>query len=178
MSIKFYHKSTSMLPSQNNLYKKLISKGISMVEVIVASSIISLSMIYITNVYGNLLALSIANTDKIQSVFLLDEGVEVIKIMRNYSWSSIASSTVDTDYYLIWQDSIWQSTTTPVLIDDKFIRKFTVSNVYRDPDTLNIVESGGVINNDTKIINFDVSWNYKGSTSSKQTSFYVFNLYE
>ena len=76
------------------------------------------------------------------------------------------------------QDGRWQSTTTLNLIDDKFIRKFTVENVYRDPSTLNIVTDGGVLNNDSKIINLDVSWNYKGSTSSKQLSFYIFNLYE
>lgn len=161
MGIKFYYK-----------------KGISIVEVVIASAIISLSMIYITNVYGNLLTLSLSNTEKVQAVFLLDEGVEAIKTMRNYSWSSIASSSADTTYYLIWQNSRWQSTTSPNIIDNKFIRTFTVSNVYRDPSTLNIVTSGGVLNNDSKIVNIDISWNYKGATSSKQVSFYVFNLYE
>jgi hypothetical protein len=157
---------------------KFYQKGISIVEVIIASAIISVSMISITNVYGNFLTLSLANTEKVQSVLLLDEGVEAIKTMRNYSWSSVASSTVGTTYYLTWQNSRWQSTTTPNTIDNKFIRTFTLSNVYRDPSTLNIVNIGGVLNNDSKIINLDVSWNYKGATSSKQISFYIFNLYE
>ena len=157
-----------------NFYKK----GISIVEVVIASAIISLSMISITNVYGNFLTLSLANTEKVQAVFLLDEGVEAIKTMRNYSWSSVASSTLATTYYLTWQNSRWQSTTTPNSIDNKFIRTFTVSNVFRDASTLNIVNNGGVLNNDSKVINLNVSWNYKGATSNKQISFYVFNLYE
>jgi Tfp pilus assembly protein PilV len=157
---------------------KFYKKGISIVEVVIASAIISLSMISITNVYGNFLTLSLANTEKVQAVFLLDEGVEAIKTMRNYSWSSVSSSTVDTTYYLTWQNSRWQSTTTPNTIDNKFIRTYTVSNVFRDASTLNIVNNGGVLNNDSKVINLDVSWNYKGATSSKQISFYVFNLYE
>ncbi len=158
--------------------KQVVQKGISLVEVIIASSIISVSMIYISNVYGNFLTLSLENTDKVQAVFLLDEGVEAAKTMRNYAWSSIASSTSATDYYLVWQSARWQSTTTPVIIDNKFIRKFTVSDVFRDASTLNIVTSGGVLNTDSKLVTFDVSWNYKGATSSKQISFYIFNLYE
>lgn len=159
-------------------FYKVYEKGISIVEVVIASAIISVSMISITNVYGNFLTLSLANTEKVQAVFLLDEGVEALKTMRNYSWSSVASSTVSTDYYLTWQNSRWQSTTTPVIVDNKFIRKFRVENVYRDATTLNIVNSGGVLNNDSKIVNLDVSWDYKGATSSKQISFYIFNLYE
>jgi hypothetical protein len=153
-------------------------KGISLVEVIIASSIIGLSMIYISNVYGNFLTLSLENTDKVQAVFLLDEGVEAIKTMRNYAWSTIGSSTPEVDYYLIWQDDRWQSTTTLTFIDNKFIRKYKVVDVYRDPSTLNIVNTGGTLNPDSKIINIDISWNYKGATSSKTTSFYMFNLYE
>ena len=81
-------------------------------------------------------------------------------------------------YYLTWQSGRWQSTTTSTLVDNKFIRKYTVSDVYRDATTLNIVDVGGVLNSDSKIINMDVSWSYKGSTSTKSTSFYMFNLYE
>jgi Prokaryotic N-terminal methylation motif len=155
-----------------------IQKGISLVEVMIASSIVGLSMIYISNVYGNFLTLSLENTDKVQAVFLLDEGVEAIKTMRSYTWSTIGSSTPGIVYYLTWQNNRWQSTTTSVLVNNKFIRKYTVSDVYRDPTTLNIVDVGGTLNSDSKIINMDVSWNYKGSTSTKSTSFYMFNLYE
>jgi prepilin-type N-terminal cleavage/methylation domain-containing protein len=153
-------------------------KGMSLIEVIIASAIISISMISITQVYGNFLTLSLANTSKVQSVFLLDEGVEAMKTIRNYSWASIGSLATNTNYYLVWQNSRWQATTTPVIIDNQFVRQFTVQNVYRDPTTLNIVYTGGVLNNDSKMINMNVSWNYKGATSTKQTSFYIFNLYE
>ena len=155
-----------------------LKKGISLIEVIIASAIISVSMIYISNVYTNFLTLSLENTAKVQAVFILDEGVEALKTMRNYSWSQIASTTVATDYYLVWQNARWQATTTKVIIDNTFVRKFIVSPVNRDAATLNIVQTGGLPNSDTKIINLDVSWNYKGATSTKSTSFYIFNIYE
>ena len=152
--------------------------GLTLIEIILASTIISLSMVFIASVYGNFLALSVGNTDKVQAVFLLDEGIEAVKTMRSYAWSTVASSTVGIDYYLVWSGGRWQSTTTVSTIDGKFVRKFNVQNVYRDQSTLNIVYTGGTSNSDSKLVNLDVSWNYKGATSSKQTSFYVFNVYE
>ena len=148
-------------------------QGISIAEVIVASAIITLFMLSIANVYSNFQKLSIENTYKTQAVFLLDEGVESLRMMRSYAWSDIASSTSNTDYYLIWQ-----STTTPTMIDDLFIRKYTVNDVYRDPETLNIVYSGGVSDINTKIIKMKVEWNYKNILNTKETSFYLINIYE
>ena len=98
--------------------------GISIAEVIVASAIISVFMLSIANVYNNLVKLSVENTYKTQAVFLLDEGVEAMKMMRSYSWSDIASSTPGVDYYLIWQNNRLQATTTLVISDDVFIRKY------------------------------------------------------
>ncbi len=152
--------------------------GISIAEVIVASAIISVFMLSIANVYNNLVKLSVENTYKTQAVFLLDEGVEAMKMMRSYSWSDIASSTPGVDYYLIWQNNRWQATTTLVISDDVFIRKYNVQNVYRDANTLNIVYSGGVSDNNSKIINMKVEWNYKNATNTKDTSFYLINIYE
>lgn len=160
---------------QNNLKN---NKGVSLIEVIIASSIISLFMISISSVYGNFLQLSLENTYKTQAVFLLDEGVEAMKTIRGYSWVSIASSTVNTDYYIVWQDNKWQSTTTANIIDNIFVRKYTVDNVYRDPSNLNIVYTGGVLDTNSRIINMDVSWNYKRGTTTKKISFYIFNIYE
>lgn len=153
-------------------------KGISVVEVVIAASIISVFMMTVSSVYSNFVQLSYDNVNKTQSVFLLDEGVEAIKTMSVYSWNQIGSSTPDTDYYLIWQDGRWQSTTTSYMIDDFFVRKFKVQDVYRDLTTLNIVYTGGVSDVNSKIINMQVLWDYKGKVTTKEISFYVFNIYE
>jgi len=153
-------------------------KGISVVEVVIASSIISIFMMTVSSVYSNFVQLSYDNVNKTQSVFLLDEGVEAVKTMSAYSWDQVGSSTPDTDYYLVWQDNRWQSTTTSGMIDDFFIRKFKVQDVYRDPSTLNIVYTGGVSDINSKIISMQVLWNYKGRATTKEISFYVFNIYE
>ncbi len=157
-------------------YLKNKKKGITIIEVIIATSIVTLSMISISVVYGNFVSLSIKNTDKIQAAFLLDEGVEALKMIRNNSWSQIASSTPNTDYYLVWYNNIWQSTTTQIVVDNKFIRKYRVRNAYRDGN-LNVYESSSYGSNDdnNKIVDLSVNWN-NGATTTKSISFYIFNL--
>lgn len=160
-------------------YLKHFKKGISIIEVIVASAIISLSTISIAVVYGNLVGLSVQNTQKVQANFLLNEGVEAIKTMRGESWSNIASTTASSSYYFIWSGDRWRGTTTPVLIDGVFTRTFVVLPVYRDVATFNILSNtSGTLDPGTKKVDINVSWLYKGATSTKSITMYIFNLYE
>ena len=152
-------------------------KGMSLIEVIVASAIISLSMISTSMVYGNMVALSTENTAKVQAIFLLDEGVEAVKSMRGDSWSNIASTTPGTMYYFLWSNNKWNATTTQSVIDGIFTRTFSVSPVYRDVD-LNISTTPGTDDPGTKQVDITVSWKDRTGTSTRSTSMYIFNLYE
>lgn len=151
----------------------------SVIEVLIASAVISLSIIYIANIYGGLVSLSIGNTVKVQATFLLDEGVEAIKTMRGEKWSNIASTTIGTTYYFYWNTNRWQATTTTSTIDGYFTRTFTSSAVKRDVSTFNIQTDGsGVVDTGTRKVDITVSWAEKGATTSRATSMYIFNLYE
>ncbi len=155
-------------------------KGISVVEVIVASVVISLAVISISVIYGNLISLSARNTAKVQAAFLLDEGIDAIKTMRGESWSNIASTTEGVPYYFIWSTDRWKATTTPASIDGFFTRYFVVSSVNRDTTDFNILTSTstGVSDAGTKKVDITVSWSDQGATSTRTTSMYIFNLYE
>ena len=155
-------------------------KGISVVEVIVASVVMSLAVISISVIYGNLISLSARNTAKVQAAFLLDEGIDAIKTMRGESWSNIASTTEGVPYYFIWSTDRWKATTTPASIDGFFTRYFVVSSVNRDTTDFNILTSTstGVSDAGTKKVDITVSWSDQGATSTRTTSMYIFNLYE
>lgn len=156
-----------------------MKQGISIVEIIIASAIISLSVISISVIYGNFVVLSLENTAKVQASLLLDEGVEAIKIMRGEKWSNIASTTASTTYYFLWTANTWRASTTPSVIDGIFTRTFVVSPVYRDVSTFNILNNtSGTIDAGTKKVDIYVSWKDKGATSTRNTSMYIFNLYE
>ncbi len=150
-----------------------------MVEILIAATIISLSVISIAVAYGNFVSLSTQNTAKVQAAFLLDEGVEAIKTMRGESWSNLASTTASTTYYFIWNTDRWRATTTPVVVDTKFHRTFVVSPVYRDVATFNILpDTSGTLDAGTKLVDITVAWDEKGSTTTRSTSMYIFNLFE
>ena len=154
-------------------------QGISIVEIIIASAIISLSVIAISVVYGNFVALSIQNTQKVQAVLLLDEGVEALKTMRGEAWSNFASTTASTTYYFSWMTNKWRATTTPIIVDGIFYRTFVVSPVYRDVSTFNILQdTSGTLDAGTKKVDVSVAWRDKGATSTRETRIYIFNLYE
>lgn len=154
-------------------------KGISIVEVIIASTIISLTVISISVAYGNFVYLSRQNTAKVQAALLLDEGVEAIKTMRGERWSNIASTTAGTTYYFTWTTDRWRATTTPVVTDGIFYRSFVVSPVYRDSSTFNILsDTSGTLDNGTKKVDITIAWSDRGSTTTRSTTMYIFNLYE
>lgn len=151
-------------------------KGFSLIEVIIAAGIISISIMYIAKAYRDFIVLSSSNTARVQAAFLLDEGVESIKTMRGYSWSTVASTTASTTYYMYWNTNRWVPTTTPQIIDGMFYRTLVFSPVYRD-GSFNIASSGTVDSGSRKV-DIAVTWSDRGSTSTRSMSMYIFNLFE
>jgi hypothetical protein len=148
------------------------TRGISVVEIIIATGIISLFMIYISQSYANFVYLSAANIAKIQASFLLDEGVEAVKTIRAESWSKIPMSGT---YYLYWNTNRWSATSTPRLVDNIFLRTLVFSSVNRDA-SFNIA-SGGTGDSDSRKVDLSVAWLDKGATTTKSISMYVFNIF-
>ena len=154
-------------------------RGISVIEILIASAIISLTVISISVAYGNFVYLSRQNTAKVQAALLLDEGTEAIKTMRGERWSNIASTTASTTYYFTWSTDRWRATTTPIVIDNIFHRSFVVSPVHRDSSTFNILpDASGTLDPGTRKVDITVAWSDQSATTTRSTTMYIFNLYE
>ncbi len=158
--------------------------GFSLVEIVVGigmlTTFIGANFLY----YKKVLEVSQQTTRHIQSGFLLEEGVEAVKLLRDESWSGrIATLTNGTTYYLLWNGIKWTSTTTRQMVENVFTRSFTVRAVYRDntgPLTTfdNIITSGGALDVGTKKVVVSVTWPVKGgaiSTSTAET--YITNIF-
>lgn len=150
-------------------------RGSGMIEILIAAALMGVILIAVINVYSSLTALSLQNTDKIQSTFLLEEGVEAIRTMRDASWSNISNMTVGQTYYLRFQSGAWLATTTPQIVDD-FWRTATVSNVSRD-GSFNIVSSGGTVDANTRKVQISVAWEVKTGTTTRSVDTYIFNTF-
>ena len=151
-----------------------INKGFMTVEIIVAVSIIVVSVLAAMTVTQKSISVSRQALHTSQASLLLEEGAEVTRILRDNAWSNISSLSVGTNYYPTFSSS-WTFSTTPSNIGI-FTRTVTIANVNRDATSGNIVLSG---TNDpgTKLITVTVSWTESGQAMSKTLSFYIMDIF-
>ncbi|MBP6974497.1 MAG: hypothetical protein KBB54_00970 [Candidatus Pacebacteria bacterium] len=162
--------------------KDIKNRGVSIVEVLIASAIIMTSVVAIMGVYSGLTSMAIRNTAKVQAGMLLDEGAEALRFMRDVSWASNINPLVNgTTYTLYWDYSVanygWKATTTRDLIDDQFDRTFVLSAVNRDATSYDIVNTGGTLDTGTRKATVTVSWYDGVATTSKSIIMYLYNTY-
>jgi len=152
--------------------------GFMLVEILIASSMVTLVLLAVTLYYKKVLDVSEDTTRHIQSGFLLEEGVEALKQMRDQGWSTkIAPITVGTTYYLSWNGSVWSATTVPQRVENIFTRSFVFLNVYRDGS--DNIASSGTLDPGTKKVSMTVAWRYQGgnATSTESAETYITDLF-
>ncbi len=151
-----------------------------MVEVLIGSSIICLSLIFIINLETGISKLGFSSTSRVQAGMLAEEGVSAIINLRNVSWQdNIDSLNNDVPYKLFWDqgDGFWKTTAWANLIDNKFDRTVTFYSVYRDAATFDIVSSGGVLDLGTRKFVVSITWHDDNGTSTKSVTSYVHNIF-
>lgn len=161
-------------------FKNLInfrnSLGFSLVEVLVMVFIATFSVFVVWKVYILYIKISISNPSIFRASFLAEEGIEAVKYIRDESWSSnIGSLSLGTSYTLTFNGLAWGVTTTPLFIENIFDRRISFSDVYRDASG-NIAESGSLDAN-TKQVVVTVSWLKDTSTTTRQITTYVTNIF-
>lgn len=148
------------------------NRGSSLVEVMVASSVILIIMIGLYAVHTFFVSNTLQNTRKIKATFLLEEGIEAVKSLRDQNWSKITSFNPNTNYRITFESGAWATTTAYVLIDSLYDRTFTVTAVSRNSSG-DIVTSGGTNDTGTKKLTMTVAWSVNGATTTKTLSTYI-----
>ena len=151
-------------------------RGMGLVEILVAVFIFSVVLGVLITVNNFYISNSSRNIKLTKATYLAEEGVEAIRVIRDTNWSDISSLLNNTDYYLYFNtaSSTWQATTSPILVDS-YVRKFILYEVARDANG-KIVLSGGTVDLYTKLVDVYISWQDKGSTTTKSMSFYISNI--
>lgn len=156
-------------------YKK--QKGFTLLEVIIGVTVILSSIFSLLSISYLSTKVSGTNILNFQAAFLLEEGAEAIRILRDSSWqNNIQALNNSTNYYLSFDGQKWQATTTNILIDNFFERKFTIEESYRDGNY--DLSQSGTIDPETKKINVFVSWPSRNGTTTQSISFYLTNLFK
>ncbi|MCK9344662.1 MAG: hypothetical protein M0P64_00870 [Candidatus Pacebacteria bacterium] len=157
--------------------KFIKNKGFGMLEVVVAVGVLATALLGISAYFQQSLRVSQTALHTTQAAFLLDEGIEAVRIFRDGHWNNISGLTVGTPYYLVWNGTTWATSTTPSLVEGLFDRTIVVSNVNRDLNQ-DIVTSGGTTDTAFKKATITVSWDERGSTITKTASMYIANMFD
>lgn len=155
-------------------------KGFSLVEVVVGSAVLGVVFVSLISTYGTYIRASAQNASTIKTTYLIEEGIEAVKTMRDRGWTAnINSLTVNTPYYFDFTSSFWKSTTTAEIIDVSYRRSFVLAPVYRDGNS-DIVTSGGTLDADAKKVSVTVVFSTGTTTASttKTMSAYLTNIFK
>lgn len=153
------------------------NKGFALMEIIIASAIISIITFAIVSAAQKGLGLSQRAVHQTQASYLLEEGAEAVKTIRDSSWATISALTLGTTYYLSFNTTtnLWSLSTTPSTIDSFFTRTVVVSAVSRDVN--DDIASSGTVDVRTKKVVVTTSWPSSSGTLSKTLSFYVADVF-
>ena len=146
-----------------------------MVEVVIAISIIVVSVLAAMFVTQKSISVSRRALHTSQATFLLEEGAEAVRIVRDNAWNNISNLTVSTNYYPTFSGNTWILSSTPNAVGI-FTRTISVANVNRDAVTEDIASSG-VNDTGTKLVTLTVSWTESGNIMSKTLSFYIIDIF-
>lgn len=157
---------------------KKLNTGVSLIEAVVGIGIIVIAMLGIISAYQYFLKSGLANTEKIQAVFLLEEGIEVMRYLRDDSWSNISNLSTTTNYYLNFSGTNWSTTTTPTPVFI-FTRTVSLSDVYRKDSDDTIVASSSseakTFDPNTRLITISVSYPLSGDMTLSTYLSDIFN---
>lgn len=145
-----------------------------MVEILVATSIIAASVLGAMAVAQKSIYVSRQAFRSSQAAFLLEEGAEAIRILRDNSWSNVSGLSTSADYYPTFLGGTWTLSTAPSQMRI-FTRKVNIENVLRDSN--GNIATAGSSDAGTKLITINVSWQESGQTISQSLSFYLSDIF-
>lgn len=151
-------------------------RGFGLVEMLIGAAVLSTSLLGISSFFQKTLEVSSLTQSAVQGDYLLEEGVEVVKLFRDAGYANkIAKLSTTTPTYLAWDGTNWATSTTNVFVDGKFERKINVSEVKRNASE--DISETGTLDPSTRLVAVSVAWNIKGATTTRTIQTYITNIF-
>lgn len=152
-------------------------KGISVVEIIVASAIIGISVTALTGAIQLYLKIVYQNTRETQAVMLLDETAEALQYLRDDSFvTHFENIQESTEYTIFWNGIAYEFTTSTISLPYEMSRTITFENVERDASDQ--LSDSGTIDPNTKKANISITWPYANEQKTIEAELLIHNIYE
>ncbi len=155
-------------------------KGSLSIEILVAVTIVTIAVLSAMAVANKSVFVARQSTHYAQASFLLEEGAEVVRVIRDKNWTTLSDATVGTTHYLKFNGTEWLYTTdkNEATSNGIFTRTINFAYVNRDSTTGDIVSSGGTEDAGTRLVTVSVSWPEGGNIKTKTLSLYLTDLFE
>jgi type II secretory pathway pseudopilin PulG len=151
-------------------FKTHTTKGITAIEVVIGVSIAALVLTFATHSLVRFINTGRSVTEKTQALYLAEEGLELIRFVRDSAWSNISGLPLNSARHLSITSGAITITTTPEYIET-FRRSFTVQNVYRNnsDDIVASTTSGAVADDKAKYVTVSIDFGTPTTTVSLTT---------
>ena len=144
--------------------------GFSIIEMLIAIAILAMALTSLLGMASFSLGIQGLVRQTTQADNLAQEAMEAVRSIRdNNSWNQITNGS----HGLASSDGYWSFSGTNDTID-VFARIISIADVRRDASD-NIVESGGIIDPDTKKITVTVSWSERSRPHEIELITYLTN---
>jgi len=143
------------------------SRGFGLVEVVVGAAILSVAFVGLAAAFQLALQVNRDTLHNLQAHFLLEEGVEVMRLLRDQSWENISTLSTTTSYSIVFENGTWATSTDEMFISNMFKRTVTIEDVYRD-STDDITQNGGTYDPGTRKVSVSIARSDGMATTTKQ----------
>ena len=166
------------MPSEKFKYPKegICDCGFGILEVVIATAVISVSFFAVFSVANIAFKGMGESLNKVKAGFLLEEGYEAARFMRDKDWGYFSSLSLNVPYFFIFSDGEWRATTTQVFEDGAFGRTVTLKEVLRDSD--DNISSAGSLDTDSRKLEIRVFWNERGGEKEIKAASFLDNIFE
>lgn len=150
-------------------------RGFGLIELIVGASLLSIALLGLVGVLATSLRLAEDNERRVKAVFLLEEGMEAVRGIRDYHWNDIANASLGSSLGVSWTGGRWQFSVGSTTLDG-FERAIVLASGYRDANS--DIASTGTLDTNLRKVTVRVAWPTRAGTTTHTIEGYVANIFE
>ena len=149
--------------------------GFGLIETVVAAALISLVLTAFVQVANISLKLLQKEKHSLEASYLLEEGVEGVRVIRDAGWNANIAPLADgANYYLVATSTYMLTQTPSALINGRYLRTVVFGAVVRDGSDR--IAQSGTPDAGTRQVKITVAWSERSATSSLDSVLYLTNF--
>ena len=132
-----------------------------LIEIVIGAAIVGIALVSLMTALQKYMQVGLQNGKKIQAAYFAEEGIEVMRGLRDSSFASFAALGGGT-YYLGFSGASWNATTTATTTLQGFTRTVAIEGVYRRNSDNDIVPATSTeakyLDPGTMLVTVTVTW--------------------